>query len=192
MNIDGRKIRVTNEIVTASNIVSLSRLLAAVPIITLTQMNGGVPTIWVTTLIAYAILSDYLDGMLARRTGHVSELGKVLDPVADKLLALALFVYVWWLDRVPDWFMIAAIIRDLLILAGSSAIRRRTGKVAMAVLSGKISVNILAVYWIALFYFPDVSRIHQPLLTFCVIVMAYSLGEYMRRTIHILNGAEFN
>lgn len=192
MNIDGQKIRVTNEILTASNVVSVSRILMAVPIILLTQANNGVPTLLVTALVVYAILSDYLDGMLARRTGHVSELGKVLDPVADKLLALALFLYVWWMDRVPDWFLAAAIFRDLMIMAGSAAIRHRTGKVAMAVLSGKISVNILAIYWISLFFFPEAVRIHQHLLTVCVIVMAYSLGEYMRRTIHILNGAEFN
>lgn len=186
------KITVTKELFTLSNAVSATRLFVGVPVIWLTELNGGVPTIWVTVLIGYAIFSDYLDGFLARRTNHVSELGKVLDPVADKLLALILFLYTFWLGRIPVWFLTMAIIRDLLIITGSAMIRARTGKVAMAMMSGKISVNVLAIYWISLFFFPTATDIHQILLIVTTISLIYSFGDYTRRTFLILRGAEID
>lgn len=186
------KITVTKELFTLSNAVSATRLFVGIPVIWLTELNGGVPTFWVTVLIGYAIFSDFLDGFLARKTNHVSELGKILDPVADKLLALLLFLYTFWLGRIPVWFLTMAIIRDLLIITGSALIRQRTGKVAMAMMSGKISVNILALYWISLFFFPAETDVHQVLLIITTISLIYSFGDYARRTFLILRGAEFD
>ena len=186
------KITVTRELFTLSNAVSATRLFVAFPVIWLTEANGGAPTTMVTILIGYAIFSDFLDGFLARKTNHVSELGKILDPVADKLLALVLFLYTFWLGRIPVWFLTIAIFRDLLIITGSAMIRKRTGKVAMAMMSGKISVNILAVYWISLFFFPAETDVHQALLILTTLSLVYSFVDYAQRTLAILRGADFD
>ncbi len=186
------KITVTRELFTLSNAVSATRLFIAFPVIWLTEANGGVPTLWVIILIGYAIFSDFLDGFLARKTNHVSELGKILDPVADKLLALVLFLYTFWLGQIPVWFLLMAIFRDLLIITGSAMIRKRTGKVAMAMMSGKISVNILAVYWISLFFFPSETDVHNALLILTTLSLIYSFGDYAKRTYSILKGADFD
>lgn len=191
-NIDGKKIRVTGKLFTVSNAVSFSRLFMAFPIVWLTQRNGGVPDLLATVLLVYTILSDFLDGFLARRLDQVSELGKMLDPVSDKLTALILFLYAFWLGRIPVWFLSTAIARDLLIMGGSALIRHRTGKLAMAVMSGKISVNLLAVYWITVLYFPADEHVHLAMLSVTTFAMGVSFLEYAYRTIKILKGAEFN
>jgi cardiolipin synthase len=74
-------------------------------------------------LFALAAVSDGLDGYLAKRFNWTSELGKVLDPAADKLLLVAVFVSMTWLGLVPRWLTAAAVARDALIGLGAIVYR---------------------------------------------------------------------
>ncbi|MEX1012031.1 MAG: CDP-alcohol phosphatidyltransferase family protein [Balneolaceae bacterium] len=191
-NIDGRKISVKNHIFTWSNLISFLRILISVPIIWLHIQNDYEVNLLITGVIVIGVFSDYLDGVVARWRDEVSELGKVLDPVADKSLAGILFAYTVWLGLIPLWFLVVAVIRDLLIVAGSIHIKRTRGKVAMAVFSGKVSVNVLAVYWVSVFFFPEWVVAHQVFMVCSLIVMAYSFYYYVQRFNQIRKGAEFN
>ena len=70
-------------------------------------------------LFVVAAVSDGLDGFLAKRFNWVSELGKVLDPAADKLLLVVVFVESAWLGLVPWWVTAAAVARDVMIALGA-------------------------------------------------------------------------
>lgn len=70
-------------------------------------------------LFVVAAISDGLDGFLAKRFNWVSELGKVLDPAADKLLLVVVFVESAWLGLVPWWVTAAAVARDVMIALGA-------------------------------------------------------------------------
>jgi cardiolipin synthase (CMP-forming) len=74
-------------------------------------------------LFALAAVSDGLDGYLAKRFRWTSELGKALDPLADKLLLVTVFVYSTWLGLVPQWLTAAAVARDALIVFGALTYR---------------------------------------------------------------------
>jgi cardiolipin synthase (CMP-forming) len=74
-------------------------------------------------LFLIAAISDGLDGYLAKRFHWQSELGKFLDPSADKLLLVAVFVSAAWLDLVPQWLTAAAIARDFVISVGALIFR---------------------------------------------------------------------
>jgi cardiolipin synthase len=74
-------------------------------------------------LFALAAVSDGLDGFLAKHFGWTSELGKILDPVADKLLLISLFVMGTSLDLVPWWLTLTAVTRDVMIIIGAIALR---------------------------------------------------------------------
>src|SRR5699024_7866798 len=87
------KLEVKQILFTWSNLISFSRILVALPIVYLHYTNDQQVTITLTILIFYGIISDFLDGMVARWTNQISELGKVLDPVADKFCAFILFLY---------------------------------------------------------------------------------------------------
>jgi CDP-diacylglycerol--glycerol-3-phosphate 3-phosphatidyltransferase len=152
----------------------------------------GSPDLAFTLLVVWAILSDFLDGMLARWTNHVSELGKVLDPIADKVCAALLFIFAVWIGRIPGWFLAVLIGRDILILLGSWIILSQHRKVAMSVLSGKITVNVLAVYWIVVMYFPNAGWWITFLMGLSLIMMVYSTSEYVWRYLQIRKGARFN
>lgn len=74
-------------------------------------------------LFMTAGLSDGVDGYLAKRFNWTSELGKVLDPLADKLLLVTVFVEAAWLGLVPWWLTAAVVARDVLIGLGALVFR---------------------------------------------------------------------
>lgn len=74
-------------------------------------------------LFVVAGLSDGVDGYLAKRFNWTSELGKFLDPLADKLLLITVFVAAAWLDLVPWWLTSAVVARDVLIASGAMVFR---------------------------------------------------------------------
>ncbi|HKT71374.1 MAG TPA: CDP-alcohol phosphatidyltransferase family protein [Steroidobacteraceae bacterium] len=76
-----------------------------------------------TALFIAAAVSDGADGYLAKRFGWTSELGKALDPLADKVLLMTLFIECAWLGLVPPWVTAAAVARDVLIVLGAIVYR---------------------------------------------------------------------
>ena len=74
-------------------------------------------------LFVVAAVSDGLDGYLAKRFGWTSQLGKVIDPLADKLLLVSVFITAAWLELVPWWVSAAAIARDVMIVLGAIIFR---------------------------------------------------------------------
>lgn len=100
------------------NIISLARLLAVIPVVLLLfeQAFG-----WALALFALAGISDGVDGFLAKRYGWQSRLGGILDPLADKALLLASFLALGMLGLIPAWLVLAAILRDLVIVGGALA-----------------------------------------------------------------------
>lgn len=191
-NIDGKKVLVRDDIYTWSNFISLTRVLVVFPIIWIHIANDYEVNAWIWALILYGGFSDYLDGLVARWRNEISELGKVLDPVADKVMAFFLFLYTVALGWIPLWYFFLGVTRDLLIMAGSAHIKRKRGKVAMSIMSGKVSVNVMALYWISVFFFPEAETTQTFLMVVSAVIMLVSFIEYKRRYYKIINGAEFN
>lgn len=74
-----------------------------------------------TALLLFIIagVSDALDGFLAKYFGWTSELGGLLDPIADKLLLMGAILALGWLNELPGWLVALVILRDLLIVGGA-------------------------------------------------------------------------
>jgi len=191
-NIDGRKIEVSGKLFTISNFISFSRIFIVIPVVYRHYINGYSVDAIIILLIGYGIISDYLDGFVARKTNTISEIGKMIDPISDKIAAGLLFIYTVVIGWVPFWFLWLFIARDILILIGSSFIKLRYGKVAMSTISGKISVNVISLYWISIFFFRSASLAHAILLWASVAIMLFSFIMYLLRYRNIMNGARFN
>ena len=102
------------------NLICLFRLALIWP--TLSALHaGGYRTALALFIVAAA--SDGLDGYLAKRFDWTSELGKFLDPLADKLLIVSVFVEGAWLDLVPWWLTAAVVARDVMIGLGALIFR---------------------------------------------------------------------
>ena len=191
-NIDGRKIEVSGKLFTISNFISFSRIFIVIPVVYRHYINGYSVDAIIILLIGYGIISDYLDGFVARKTNTISEIGKMIDPISDKIAAGLLFIYTVVIGWIPFWFLWLFIARDILILIGSSFIKLRYGKVAMSTISGKISVNVISLYWISIFFFRSASLAHTILLWVSVAIMLFSFIMYLLRYRNIMNGARFN
>jgi cardiolipin synthase (CMP-forming) len=98
------------------NIICVARMVLTVPV-GLSILDGDYGLAF--TLCMVAALSDILDGWLAKHFGWTTELGKVLDPVADKLFMLTVFVTLMVTDVTPLWLGAVAILRDVVIGAGA-------------------------------------------------------------------------
>jgi cardiolipin synthase len=98
------------------NVICLIRLALIWPILT-TLHAGRYRT--ALALFVVAAASDGLDGYLAKRFDWTSELGKFLDPLADKLLLVMVFVECAWLGLVPWWLSAAVVARDVMIGLGA-------------------------------------------------------------------------
>lgn len=70
-------------------------------------------------LVAVCAVSDGLDGWLAKRFNWTSHLGKILDPLADKLLLVALFLVATWINLLPWWLTAVVVARDVMIGLGA-------------------------------------------------------------------------
>lgn len=149
--------------------VTLSRLLV-LPILLYLLENPTRETRWLSVVIfLIAAMTDWVDGYLARRLNQITELGKFLDPLVDKLLILAPLLALIKLEQVPAWGVFLVLARELTIagwrvtpnLTGNTAITGANfwGKlktvsqiVAIALLIAPLPINrqfSLIAFWIA-------------------------------------------
>jgi cardiolipin synthase len=98
------------------NLITLTRLFS-VPIIIWLIISNNVWLAFCLTVIA--AFSDAIDGMIAKRFNCVTHLGKFLDPIADKVLLVSLFIVLGLQGYIATWLVIIVVFRDLLIVSGA-------------------------------------------------------------------------
>ena len=98
------------------NLICLLRIALIIPLVIAMRENQHLRII---VLFSIAAVSDGLDGYLAKRFGWTSDLGRTLDPLADKLLVVTVFITAAWLDIAPWWLTAVAVARDLIIGFGA-------------------------------------------------------------------------
>ncbi len=125
------------------NWITLARLLGIPVILISLASEDPLGRIWAASAFGIAAGTDWLDGYLARRLDQVTELGKFLDPLADKLLVLAPLLMLIELGQVPAWGVFLLLARELAIAGW----RVRQDQIQGANLWGKAKtvVQILAV-----------------------------------------------
>lgn len=125
---------------TLANKITVVRILLVPPIV-IGLLEGQ--TTWVYVLLALCIASDFFDGLMARRMGERTKLGAFLDPLADKLLLISVFMTLAYMHVVPMWTFVVVFSRDLLIVLGWVVIFILTGSSAIEPRPlGKITTGI--------------------------------------------------
>lgn len=100
---------------TIPNLITIGRFLL-VPLVVYALLEGQAGLAFAGFLIAGA--SDGVDGFIARHFNQRTELGAYLDPIADKVLLVSVFIVLGYLGQLPLWLVIAAVSRDALIISG--------------------------------------------------------------------------
>ncbi len=140
---------------TISNGLSFLRMLLVIPIAVLLLQPEH--RMLVAGLLLFAALTDLLDGYLARIMNEVSEFGKIIDPLADKIAVGVVCLILMVQGKVPFWFFLVAIVRDVLIFLGGLYIRRKRGITLQSNMFGKWTVTSVA-------FFVLISVVDEPSL----------------------------
>ena len=108
--------------------------------------------LWIPgTIFAIAAVTDFFDGYLARKNDQITDFGKFLDPLADKILVLSALVMLTHLDRFPPWLTVGIIARDLAV-DGLRMIAVGKGRVIAAAWSGKVKTFSQMILILLLFF----------------------------------------
>ncbi|MFN3196688.1 MAG: CDP-alcohol phosphatidyltransferase family protein [Chlorobiota bacterium] len=130
-----------------SNNISILRIALSFPLAYfLIQGNTSVAII----IGILAFISDYLDGYFARSRDEITDLGKVLDPLADKLFFGTAAVIMIVQGLIPTYLAVIIVARDILIFLGGIYVKNKTGVVMASNLVGKGAVNIAAIVLIGI------------------------------------------
>jgi CDP-diacylglycerol--glycerol-3-phosphate 3-phosphatidyltransferase len=138
------------------NLLTLLRIAAVPLVVWLLRDPGRGAATWAFWVYLVASLTDYFDGYLARRWGLVTALGKLLDPLADKLLVVSALIMLALLDRspgIPGWLLVVIVGRELAV-TGLRGIAATEGIVLGAEATGKIKtvLQIVGVHALILHY----------------------------------------
>jgi CDP-diacylglycerol---glycerol-3-phosphate 3-phosphatidyltransferase len=101
--------------VTLPDQLTVARALSVPLVVLLYEWNFPNHDYWATGVFIVAMSTDWFDGRIARRRGHISSLGTLLDPVADKLLVLSVLVTLIDQDVFPAWMVVAIVAREFLV-----------------------------------------------------------------------------
>lgn len=139
-----------------------------------------------TIIFAAASITDYYDGKIARKYNLVTNLGKLLDPLADKILVISALVTLTKFDEISLWFVLIIIFRELLI-TGLRSIVAAEGVVIAAGNLGKWKTFVQMVVLVIIILFPLSFKINNILLLIPVILTVVSGAEYLLKCKKILN-----
>lgn len=135
-------------------------------------------------VVILAIASDYADGYFARRRSEISELGKVLDPFADKVAVALCGIALNIAYGLPLWVVLVIIFRDILILFGSLILLGKVHMVVASEMPGKIAVTVISL--LLLSYLFEFEPVQPPLLFLTAVAVVFSFLYYIWKFVKIL------
>lgn len=172
---------------TISNLLSISRAVLAVPFAIVMLSDIPDKTLWGILILAAAALTDKLDGVLARKHNEITEWGKILDPLADKIGIGVVAVVLVMLGLIPLWFVLVLLGRDVLILAGGLYLKKRKSVVPQSNLLGKWTIGVLALMMGCAML--EWSIAADMFLWMSVAMLVASLGMYGLRFLEIVKAS---
>lgn len=173
------------------NLICILRILLIWPILRSIEYAHYPQTL---ALFFVAAVSDGFDGFLAKRFHWTSELGKVLDPVADKLLLMSVFVLATWYGMIPQWLTVMAIGRDFLIGLGAILYVLFWGQLnGRPMISSKINTLLQLLYVLAVlanagYAFPPRGVLEALAFLTCatLLISGYAyVSEFRRRALAV-------
>jgi CDP-diacylglycerol--glycerol-3-phosphate 3-phosphatidyltransferase len=187
----GRKNRNQSEATrwwTVSNFLSFSRIILLVPILLFLHENTLAGNFKAVGFMLLAAATDWFDGYFARRFRQKSDLGRIIDPLSDKICVGAVAIYLTVYRDFPLWFLILILARDFSILVLGFFITLRRG-VPESNWYGKVAVTALAIVLIT--FTLDIRPLKWPFFWIMVGLFFISVVAYVSRFIREANFSLF-
>lgn len=166
------------------NKLTLLRIML-VPIFLVFMLSCSIPNRFIFAAAAFglAAMTDFLDGFIARKNHIVTSFGKLMDPVADKVMVISALIALVELDKIAAWIPIVIISRELLVTSVRMVASGSDGVALPAGIWGKLKTvfQVLAIVFILIQEgFGITWPIGQVLLYAAVVMTVYSGFDYMR------------
>ncbi len=139
------------------NLLSISRIFIVIPIFFLIRLNTPEGNWWLLLIAVIGAATDILDGYISRRMNLVTELGIILDPLADKIGMAVVFIGLILYRNFPIPLLGLLLYRDLMIVLAGAIVLKEEGKPMMANVWGKANTAIFAL--LALLFMMNVQGI---------------------------------
>lgn len=165
------------------NKLSMLRILMIPVFVILALMNAPAAQYAAVGVFVLAAITDALDGHIARKNGLVTNFGKFIDPIADKLLVMSALIVLVERGRMPGWVCIVMLAREFAI-SGFRLVAAGTGKVIAAGILGKIKTVTQMIAVIALLL-TAIDGVFAPLGTFADVAM------YVSAFMTVWSGADY-
>jgi len=162
------------------NLLSLFRL-ALVPVFVVVYFSGlENATVYAALIYALACFTDVLDGYIARKYQMTSDLGKILDPLGDKMITLAVLICITVDQIIPFWAVIVYAAKELLMALGGLVLHKRAGNIPKSNVLGKVATAIFFVVCSILMLFPEIpGNIASILICVAIGGMLVAFGGYL-------------
>lgn len=174
MNSDGRP-----RLLNVSNLLSLSRIFLAIPIIYFLYQNSPASNLMAVFFMLLAGLTDWLDGYFSRRFHEQSDFGRVIDPLADKVVVGAITIYLTVERDFPLWFLLLILARDFVILALGFLMASRLRAIPESDWFGKVAVTGVAV--VIVVYSLNITAPKIPFLMVSAGLVGLTIFSYFDR-----------
>ena len=166
---------------TTASKITLARV-ALIPVyMVFMYLSGGVANSWqlwtALAIFMVASLTDYVDGYIARKYNQVSDFGKFLDPLADKLLTIAAMVMFCEWGLFPAWALMIVLTREFAV-TGLRLVAVGKGTVIAAGWSGKVKTACTMVGLCVMMAFPQIAVTNWIVVGLVVVTTVYSGVEY--------------
>ena len=165
---------------TTASKITLIRV-AMIPAFMVTMyLSGGNAGLWMLISLAIFIvasLTDFIDGYIARKYKQVSDFGKFLDPLADKLLTIACMCMLCEWGMMPAWALMIVLTREFAV-TGLRLVAVQNGTVIAAGWSGKVKTASTMVGLCFVMAFPTVGWLNTVVMVVIVVTTLYSGVEY--------------
>jgi CDP-diacylglycerol--glycerol-3-phosphate 3-phosphatidyltransferase len=165
------------------NILSGIRIILIIPFVLAIRRNDNLVVIVSAVSI---IMTDYLDGKLARTWNIVSATGKILDPVADKICTVLAALSLVYFRGFPLWLLILIIARDAIILLAGLVVLRLRNIVPVSNVIGKITMVIIALCLMV--YLFDIEAFMPGMVIVTVVALIVSTISYSIGFLRIIFG----
>ncbi|HEY6953118.1 MAG TPA: CDP-alcohol phosphatidyltransferase family protein [Bacteroidota bacterium] len=167
---------------TISNLISVSRVAFVLPAAYCLMADFPNHRAWAIFFIFVASSTDFFDGFLARKLHEVTDFGKIVDPLADKIGIGIIAVCLLLTGDIPLWYFAAVVARDALIFVGGIYIKKNKQIVPQANMAGKITVNIIALaLLLCIVRIPALEPLRIGVIWLSVLFMIVSLIVYAKR-----------
>lgn len=171
---------------TVPNILSLFRL-CLVPVFVGVYFSGGpLAKAYAALVYAVASLTDMLDGKIARKFNQVSKLGRILDPLGDKMMTFAVLLCITLSNVIPVWAIIIFIIKELAMALGGMILLRKLNDMPPSNYFGKVSTVVFFVVCVLLMLFDFHKKTATALISFALAVMLFAFASYIIRYIQLI------